>query len=447
MGWAESATCRCRAGSSSSAGRPSSSSRSSPSACCGRSRLRLDSGKPFPQSLQAFLLSRALSVLLRALSFAVFVVIWSAATFGSPRASQNIAPTFIYVLFWVGMPVASVALGNIWSVLDPWRAGADGVAWICRRVGVTLRTRHYPEAVGVWPAMVLFLCFTALELVYTDPADPRMLTTAILVYSIATWSGMLLFGRSDWRENGDGFAVYFELLSRVAVFGTRHRDGQRELVLRQPLSQLTRVEARPGAVAFVAVMLGTVAFDGISRSTRWLDLIYNIETSFSSPSAADRGVMLVSLAGMLVSVVVVAGLYLVAVRAAEQIVGRPGGLKGVFLGSLIPIAFVYALSHYFSLLVVQSQFAIPLAFDPYDLGWGLFGSEGFQPRLDVLQPNTTWYVQVAVLVLGHVAGLIVAHDRAVAVSPSPRVALRTQYVMLTLMVLYTVGGMWLLSIG
>ena len=64
-----------------------------------------------------------------------------------------------------------------------------------------------------------------------------------------------------------------------------------------------------------------------------------------------------------------------------------------------------------------------------------------------MTPNTTWYSQVIVLVLGHVVGLIVAHDRAVAVSPSPQVALRTQYAMLTFMVLYTVGGMWLLSLG
>ena len=58
----------------------------------------------------------------------------------------------------------------------------------------------------------------------------------------------------------------------------------------------------------------------------------------------------------------------------------------------------------------------------------------------------TWYAQVTVLVIGHVLGLIVAHDRAVALSPIPAVALRTQYAMLTLMVLYTVGGMWLLSL-
>ena len=113
----------------------------------------------------------------------------------------------------------------------------------------------------------------------------------------------------------------------------------------------------------------------------------------------------------------------------------------------MPIAIVYALSHYFSLLLITGQFAIPLLSDPYGKGWNLLGTAGFEPNLTLLTPNLTWYVQVSVLVLGHVAALVVAHDRALAVSPSPSIALRTQYAMLSLMVLYTVGGMWLLSIG
>ncbi|MDH5282033.1 MAG: fenitrothion hydrolase, partial [Thermoleophilia bacterium] len=58
-----------------------------------------------------------------------------------------------------------------------------------------------------------------------------------------------------------------------------------------------------------------------------------------------------------------------------------------------------------------------------------------------------WYVQVVALVVGHVAGLAIAHDRAVALFDDRRAALRSQYPMLALMVLYTVGGLWLLSQG
>ena len=42
-----------------------------------------------------------------------------------------------------------------------------------------------------------------------------------------------------WRENGDGFAVYFGFISRVALFGSRRDDeGRTELILRRPLSEL-----------------------------------------------------------------------------------------------------------------------------------------------------------------------------------------------------------------
>ena len=49
--------------------------------------------------------------------------------------------------------------------------------------------------------------------------------------------------------------------------------------------------------------------------------------------------------------------------------------------------------------------------------------------------------------VGHVAGLAIAHDRAVALFADRRDALRSQYPLLALMVLYTVGGLWLLSRG
>lgn len=113
----------------------------------------------------------------------------------------------------------------------------------------------------------------------------------------------------------------------------------------------------------------------------------------------------------------------------------------------MPIAFVYVVAHYFSLLVIQGQFAIPLLSDPLGRGWNLFGTADVVPDLTVLSPNTIWYVQAGSLVAGHVAGLALAHDRAVTIFADRRDALRSQYAMLALMVVYTVGGLWILSRG
>ena len=55
-------------------------------------------------------------------------------------------------------------------------------------------------------------------------------------------------------------------------------------------------------------------------------------------------------------------------------------------------------------------------------------------------------MQVAALIAGHVAGLVLAHDRALAVFGSDRrAAVRSQYWMLTVMVGFTCLGLWLLS--
>ena len=90
---------------------------------------------------------------------------------------------------------------------------------------------------------------------------------------------------------------------------------------------------------------------------------------------------------------------------------------------------------------------MPLLSDPLGRGWNLFGTAHVTPNLTLISPNTTWYIQVAALITGHVAGLAIAHDRAVTLFTDRRDALRSQYAMLGLMVLYTVGGLWVLSRG
>jgi hypothetical protein len=97
--------------------------------------------------------------------------------------------------------------------------------------------------------------------------------------------------------------------------------------------------------------------------------------------------------------------------------------------------------------VLQGQLAIPLASDPFGYGWDVLGTIDYRVNVRPLTTNEIWYVQAGALVVGHVLGLMIAHDRALAVFRSTRVALRTQYALLALMVVYTVGGLWLLSRG
>lgn len=391
------------------------------------------------------LLSTALRVVAGALSAGLLGVVFVAALIGEPSSGRNIAPTFVYVTFWLGLVPVQVLLGNVWSVLNPWLAVANAVAWVWRKLGQEWTPPlAFPERLGVWPAAVALLSFAALELAYAEPASPRALALAIALYSYAMWFGMAAYGRRTWDEHGNGFTVYFGVLARIAPFG--ERDGR--LVLRAPFAGLAGAERTPGMLAFVAVMLGSVGFDGLSRAPFWQNLRADVEAPYiiDAPRTAELLSTGLALAGVLGCVLLVALAFRAATWIAERIVRSERPLAVEFVQSLVPIALVYAVAHYFTLLVIQGQYAWPLASDPFGFGWDLFGTFDYAPSIAPFSPNTVWYVQVGALVAGHVAGLAVAHDRAVSILPE-RDALRSQYAMLALMVLYTVGGLWLLSRG
>jgi hypothetical protein len=406
-------------------------------------------GRPLSERWQRLLLWPVWRIILGALSVGLLVVVWLAAFVGRPDAGDNLAPTFVWVLFWLGLVPLVVIFGNLWSVLSPWKAVADAVAWLWSKTGRGWEpAAAYPERLGRWPAAALLFAFATLELAYPRAAEPRTLALAIVIYSWITWAGMLVYGRREWVENGEAFNVYFGLLSLIAPFAVQKRDGRRLVVVRPPLTGLTLPQHRPGTVAFVVVMLGSVAFDGLSRQQWWQDRLYNLESEYivDSPRTADLVATGFNGLGLLAAVVGVAILFLVAVWAARAVSGTREGLASVFVASLIPIALAYSVAHYFTLLVNQGQYALPLSSDPFGKGWDIFGTSDFQPSL-FNSPNAIWYVQVGVLVVGHVVGLTLAHDRAVALWGSARTAVQTQYAMLALMVLYTCTGLWLLSAG
>jgi hypothetical protein len=403
-------------------------------------------GRPLPPGLQSILLSRALRGALGVGSAVLLLLIATAALLGEPSPARNLAPTFVFVVFWLGVVPLVVLLGNVWSVLNPWNAVAEGLGALWRRTGRNFEPlAPYPERLGRWPAAVLLFAFAAFELAYDDPSSPRALALAIYVYSAITWYGMIWFGRRTWLANGDAFAVYFALLARIAPFATRERDKRREIVLRPPLTGLAVRDEQPGTLAFVAVMLGSVAFDGLSRTSWWQERRTSVAAA--EPDLFYVAGIAVNIAGLLAAVGLVALAYLAAVEAGRRLSQSRRDLSGAFVMSLVPIALVYVVAHYFTLLLIQGQFAIPLASDPFGRGWDVLGTSDFQPNLAPLSPNTVWYVQVGALVVGHVLGLVLAHDRAVALFRSAEIAVRTQFAILGLMVLYTVSGLWLLSQG
>src|SRR5918996_1245486 len=217
-------------------------------------------GRPLPEWMQRMLTGPVPDAVVRTLSLVLFVVVLVAAASGQDSSATNLAPVFVFVWFWVGLAFVHALFGNWWATLSPWDT-------IARALGIGERARvEYPKALGAWPSAVLLLAFLWLELVYSNAASPRTLFVAILVYTAITLTGMAVFGRPAWNRNGEAFAVYFSLLSRLAPLG---RDAEGRAVLRAPLAGLPSLRPRPGLVAFVMVVIGSTTFDGFTGTQVW----------------------------------------------------------------------------------------------------------------------------------------------------------------------------------
>ncbi len=395
----------------------------------------LAAGVPAPPWMTPIV--RTVSLVARVVGPMAFTVVLGAAWFGDADPAANIAPITVYVIFWVGLQAASFACGDFWSRLSPW----DGIALIVeklrapRELGPHAREHmhgHGRSAMGThWPASVGLAGFVWIELCYHDPSAPRVLGLTLTAYAAAMIGVTAVRGRVRLRT-ADPFAAWFTLLAAMAPL---FRDDHARLRLRWPFTGLAAVQPRPGTLALVTVALGSTAFDGLSRTTWWRGLVA-ARTGWEATHIATLG-----LVATMTTVLVV---YVTSMEATARIGNRPpADLRRVFLSSLVPIALAYAIGHYFSLLVFEGQRVIALASDPFGRGWNLFGTIDASVNYGLVSTGTIAWIQVGAIVTGHVAGIVVAHDRAVATFP-PATATRSQLPLLGVMVAYTVAGLALL---
>jgi hypothetical protein len=373
---------------------------------------------------------------------------------GTEAPDRNFALTFLYVTAWLGFPLFSVFLGDVFRPFNPWRA-------VGRAVGGTFaalagqRPAHlsYPERVGRWPAAIGLIAVVWLEIVYGASGgvavglDPHAAAVAALLYSVYTLAMMAVFGVEQWCRTGEVFSVYFGMFGRLGCFGVK--DGR--LGVRRPFSAATTWATVPGSAAVVIASIATTSFDGAQEGA----FKSGLESTFNH--LVDAGVGLTSalrLTDTLFIALTFAGVglvYLIGVRGMSRVPGAPSfsKLRSGFAHTLIPIALAYLVAHYFSLFVFQEQAQFTyLLSDPLGTAsTDLFGTASGGIDFTVLSANAIWYVQVGALVVGHVVGLTLAHDRATALWGDYRMAARSQYWMLAVMVTFTCFGLYLLSVA
>jgi len=386
---------------------------------------RLQDG-PRLRPLPANRLARAVGAAIKVAGLVALALTIAAGLYGSDESATNPAPVLVYVAFWLVVPFAGALAGNLYSFANPWRT-----------MLAPLRGTERPELlerVGVWPATVALLGFVWLELVFADGGRPFTVGVAAVAYTVYLIAAAAYAGRDTGLQIADGFTTYSRLISAIAPFG--FVEGR--WVWRGWLRALTVVPAWRGLTAFTLAMIGSVTYDGLSGASWWRNL-----TGVAGVSMMGETVLLLAVVGT------IGAAYLLACYVASRLGGGKLTTATVaqrFTHTLVPIALAYAFAHYFTLILFEGQLLLSSLSDPFALGWDLFGTADRRIDFTLLGPTGVWYTQVAAIVLGHVTGVILAHDRALSDFPAGT-AVRTQYAMLGLMVGLTGLGLFVLAAG
>ena len=372
----------------------------------------------------------AVGTALGVVGIAWLVLVVAAGLFGDGDARTNIAPVSLWVVFWLVLPFGAAVWGNAYRLYSPWGA-----------MGRFLRIDwdEAPPAWGVLPAAAAFAAFTWFELVPSNSGEPRQIALAALFYTAYLMGWTARVGSRGVARSIDAFAVYHRLLSAIAPIG---RDEEGRIRRRGWLRALPVVPEVRGLTVFVVLMIGTVSYDGLSATPWWED----VATSISESAAGSAWFETI---GFLVMNAAVGGAYLGACWFAARLGGdevTTGSVAQRFAHTLVPIALAYAFAHYFTLVVFEGQILIAALSDPFGVGWDLFGTATWRPNFRWLSPTAIWYIQVAAIVGGHLAGVALAHDRALAMFRK-RDAVASQYAMLALMVALTGLGLTILAAG
>ena len=399
--------------------------------------------------LGRWIASPTLALALKLLALAAFIVTILAGLRGDQNPYRNIAPTMLWIIVWVGLAYVSAFVGNVWTLINPWRTIFEAIETFNeaitgrRELGLGLR---YPPALGLWPAFVLLLAFAWLELVYPNPAVPRLIASIALAYSALTFAGMVCFGRERWLAHGEVFTAVFGTFARFAPLDMRTGDS-RQLWLRPfGAGLLDSRDVSTSMMAFVLLLLAAVLYDGALATPEWGKLEGAIAPYLST--LGDLRLVTIRTAGLIAFWLIFCGAYVGVSAIMSGLTQRrlsPLAVARSFALSLVPIAIGYHFAHYFTFLLIQGQYIIPLASDPFGFGWNLFGTAGYRVDIAVVGARFAWFTAVTAILLGHIAAVYLAHVKAMQVLDTRRLALRSQIPLTALMVVYTLTSLSILA--
>lgn len=349
---------------------------------------------------------------------------------------ENVGLGLASLLFWVGLIVGTLTvcavMAGSWERTDPWATLERFYRTETAEPSPALQQRV--ESMW-WIAPVTIYLLFWFELVSGVGFDSFWIVAALLGYTLIVLSLRAPLGRL-W-SSVDPLSILFGFAERVAPLSLR-ADG---LYYRGWIRGLDEERPMPrGLYAALFVLLASTTLDNVRATVGWTDFR-------SSVGLANTSDVVVESVALLLFALVFLGPFLATVWVSRRFVGEGlafGEMCRRFGWSLIPIGVAYVLAHNAPLVLSGFPLILRGLSDPFDMGWNLMGTaevlQGYFPS-----PALVWFLEIVIIVGGHILGVLAAHRSAVRLGRSHRAAVKSQYALTALMLVFTITTLWLLS--
>ena len=373
--------------------------------------------------------ARGIATVLRVVAL-VFLGLLVVSAVLEEQRGLTLAPLLFWVALIVGTTTLCLLLGAAWEKADPWRT-LEGLYRIEEEGEEDGRAPLDPPW---WIGPLLVYALFWFELVSDVGFDPAGVLGAIVVYSMIVFSVRHRVG--DRWPLVDPLSILFGYASATSPLELRD-DG----VFYRGLGGIDRRDAMPRALfASVFVLLASTTLDNVTETVGW--------SSFVTGTGLDAlpGEVVESVAFLAFALMFLVP-FLGAIAAGGRTARGTESLEGAaraFGWSLVPIGVAYVIAHNAPLLLTGVPQLLRELSDPLGLDWNLLGTRelwsGFSPS-----PQLVWYLEIALIVGGHVLGVLVAHRTAVRIAGDHASAVRSQWALTVLMSVYTIATLWLLA--
>ncbi|MEO5351913.1 MAG: 4Fe-4S binding protein [Magnetococcus sp. XQGC-1] len=433
-------------------------------------------------------------LILRLLTTSLLLLIVAAGLWGTPLPERNLATTLTWTIWWTLLILSVFFLGSAWCAICPWDAlavwlnrrrlwrrgeEADGLGW---RLPTPLR--------NVWPALLLFILLTWLELGVGITLNPAATALLALLMIVLTTTSLALFERKSFCRYlcpvGRTIGFYAQLapvelrplepercrfcsslacyhgsqeIEPCPTFLTMGRFSQNTYCLScgacllscpehnvswrlRPMAAEAAVGARPhwDEAWFMLVLLALTSFHGITMMPLWEEALRAM-----APHLGRQGSFLLAFSlGMAVCLIVPVLLYLLVVAIARRIEGGRHSLRrmfSLFSFALLPVAFAYHLAHNLNHLVREATGITQVLANPFGSGTlPMTPVERHARLLEMLIPESWLFLcQGGLFLLGYgLAASVLRHRVASLENPK-----QTLLPMLLFLGGYTGFNLWL----